>query len=107
MKIRNILLSALVSSAHAVGMFALKSEFDIKKHTSDNQMLNLAELNEDSPYYECEFSVKVEDDSFAVVDLPKEQGYKFNLEHIDYAHDGCENAKMRIAMAKFRDDPLS
>ena len=70
-------------------------------------MLNLAELNEDSPYFECEFSVKVEEDSFAVVDLPKEQGYKFNLEHIDYAHDGCQNAKMRIAMAKFRDDSIS
>ena len=70
-------------------------------------MNNLAELNEESPYFDCQFSVKVEDDSFAVVDLPKEQGYKFHLEHIDYEHDGCEDALMRIAWAKFRDDSLS
>ena len=52
---RTILLSALVSSATAIGMFASKTSWDIKKHPTDNQMLNLAELNEDSPYFECDF----------------------------------------------------
>ena len=104
---KSILLSAIAAQAIASSMFAQRPTWDIKKHTQDNQMNNLAELNEDSPYFDCQFSVKVEDDSFAVVDLPKEQGYKFHLEHIDYEHDGCEDALMRIAWAKFRDDSLS
>ena len=79
----------------------------MKFHNRDNEMNNLAELNEDSPYYDCNFKVEVGDDSFAVVDLPNQQGYRFNLEHIDYSHEGCEAAKMRIAWAKFRDDEMT
>ena len=35
------------------------------------------------------------------------QGYKFNLTHINYDHDGCEDAKMRIVWTRFRDDPMA
>ena len=88
-------------------MFAQRQAWEMKVHNRDNEMNNLAELNEDSPYYDCNFKVEVGDDSFAVVDLPNQQGYRFNLEHIDYSHEGCEAAKMRIAWAKFRDDEMT